>query len=195
MKASQLNKACKRFNKQEKRSVYYSLASEIVKAHPLQAAIIILASWNVGRYRYYFKRKQIKELRETIRYCMPLFRKIENKKLESVDYDSVSETISEIYKRLSAIKGVEYTGASKVMHLINQNLFVMGDSYIRKKGYCMRANETAAGDYIEFLKKVQNKFRNVKWSRTDRTLAKAIDEYNYVRYTLPELRKKQRTRN
>ena len=60
--------------------------------------------------------------------------------LQTVEFDEIKDTIKKIYSALSKVKGVEYTGASKVMHLINRKLFVMWDSYIRK-GYGLKSND------------------------------------------------------
>jgi len=64
----------------------------------------------------------------------------------------------------------------------------MWDGYI-KKHYGFR--EGAANDYVNLLKKMQEMFKDVKWEQGDKTLAKAIDEYNYVVITLPELEKQK----
>jgi hypothetical protein len=46
-------------------------------------------------------------------------------------------------------------------------------------------------DYVIFLKKMQADFGTIDW-KGNRTLAKVIDEYNYVTYTKPGLEKQKR---
>jgi hypothetical protein len=66
----------------------------------------------------------------------------------------------------------------------------MRDSYIRN--YYRFKDD--AQSYINFLKLMQKKFGVIKWNETGKTLAKAIDEYNYITITFPQL-KKQRKRH
>ena len=49
----------------------------------------------------------------------------------SIDLSVYGSHITSIFNALSAIKGVEFTGAPKLMHLKNPGLFVMWDDYIR----------------------------------------------------------------
>ncbi|MCU4139772.1 MAG: hypothetical protein MW690_000334 [Methanophagales archaeon] len=43
---SELKEKCRKFEEREGRASFYKLASEIKDDHPLQAAVIILATWN-----------------------------------------------------------------------------------------------------------------------------------------------------
>ena len=43
-------------------------------------------------------------------------------------------------------------------------------------------------DYLNFLEKMQQEFKHIG-KKDGRTLAKCIDEYNYVKFTLPALEK------
>jgi len=76
----------------------------------------------------------------------------------------------------------------------------MWDRYIRgerpKKKYIKlnllyKKYKTTAEGYIEFLKDMQIRYRAVKSGYHNRTLAKCIDENNFVMYTLP-IRKLER---
>ena len=99
----------------------------------------------------------------------------------------IDKIVKEIYSKFSKIKGVQYTGASKVMHLLNRELFVMWDKDIRRTyGF---DNDDAA-DYFGFLKIMQKKFKDVIWETPDKTFAKAIDEYNQVTITIPIMEKR-----
>ncbi len=64
------------------------------------------------------------------------------------------------------------------MALKNSKLFVMWDTEIRK--IYKIDNKSEADDYIRFLAKMQEHFKNIRWDSKMRPLAKAIDEYNYV---------------
>ena len=184
-----LKEKCREFKEYEGRASFYDIALEIVDEYPLQASIIILATWNVSRFRFMVSdSKNMVNFTNAMEKCGPLFEKIRDNDFQNKNLDEIKEIIEEIYTTLSAVKGVEYTGASKVMHLINRNLFVMWDGYIRDE----YKYGTTGEDYVDFLKQMQDKFKNIVWNLCSKTLTKAIDEYNYVTITLPELEKRRK---
>jgi len=102
-----------------------------------------------------------------------------------MNINEYADDIKHIFKTLAGIKGIEVTGAPKLMHLKLPKVFVMWDRYIRKAyGY----KKGDADDYVAFLIDMQQQFAD---SRVDssRTLAKLIDEHNYTKFTMPELKK------
>jgi hypothetical protein len=184
-----LKKKGKEFKKAEGRASFYDIAMEIANEHPLQASILLLATWNVGRYRFKQSDTQnLADLKNAIEKCKPSFEKIKDKDFQSTNFDEIRDLVKDIYDILSKVAGVEYTGASKIIHLFNKNLFVMWDGYIRKEyGYGVTAE-----DFLNFQKHMQKKFVDIEWNEPSKTLAKAIDEFNYVNYTLPELEKRRK---
>lgn len=187
-----LKQKCEEFEMVEGRASFYDIASEIVNEYPLQAFIIILATWNMGRFRFMASdSRNLIDLKNALEYCEPLFEKIKGKNLRSTKFNEIREIVEKIYNSFSEVKGVEYTGASKIMHLFNRDLFVMWDRYIRGKyGY-----KTSAEDYLNFQKRMQDEFGGIEWNEPDKTLAKAVDEYNYVTVTLPELKKRRKKKS
>jgi len=186
-----LKKTCRQFEELEGRGSFYDIAIEIVDEHPLQASIIILATWNVSRFRFMVSdNRNLANLVKGLEVCAPLFEGIKDETFQNTDFDEVKESVEKIYTTLSAVKGVEYTGASKVMHLLNRNLFVMWDAYIR--GAYGLGN--SGKDYVDFLKQMQQEFKSIIWDVPGKTLTKAIDEFNYVIISLPALRKKRKKR-
>jgi len=187
MNVELLKKACRQFEELEARSSFYDIAIEVVEEYPLQASIIILATWNVSRFRFMVSdSRNLANLVEGMEACAPLFEELKDKTFQNTDFDEAKETIENIYSTLSAVKGVEYTGASKVMHLLNRNLFVMWDANIRDAyGF-----GNSGKDYVNFLKEMQAEFKSIPWDVPGKTLAKAIDEFNYVIISLPAMRKK-----
>jgi hypothetical protein len=187
-----LKQKCEEFKRIERGDAFYDMAMQIVDKFPLQACIIILATWNIRRFRFVVKSRQnLIKLKNAIDKCKPLFEKIKYENFQNVNFDSIKDTVAEIYSTLSKIKGVEYTGASKIMHLFNPNLFVMWDSYIRNY-YRFKGD---AQSYINFQKRMQKKFGTIKWNETGKTLAKAIDEYNYITITFSRLEKQRKKRH
>lgn len=186
-----LKQKCGEFEQNGGRANFYDVAIEIVDKHPLQASIIILAVWNFNRFRFFSSdSKNLAKLREALDNCWSLFEKTEDEDIKTINFDMHKDTIKKIYDSFSKVRGVEYTGASKVMHLMNRNLFVMWDRSIRDKlNY-----GSSAGEYLRFLRDMQKEIKNVGWDKTTKTLAKAIDEYNYVTITLPKLQEDRRKR-
>jgi len=181
-----LKDKCIDFEKQEGRASFYDIASSIVEKYPLQACVIILATWNVSRFRFIVSdSKNLEDLMKAMEECKPLFDRLKNERFETTDFSKTGETIKAIYSILSKVKGVEYTGGSKVMHLLNNRLFVMWDKYIRDE---YEICGTDAEGYLCFLIKMQDKFKGIDWRENNKTIAKAIDEYNYVMYSLPAVR-------
>jgi len=189
MDTEALTKACEEFKREEGRASFYDVALEIVDDHPLQASIIILAVWNMNRFRFMASDTQnLANLKKAIEECKPLFEKLKGKSFKTVNFDEVSDTIKQIYSKLSKVNGVEYTGASKVMHLQNRDLFVMWDTDTRNEYGFYDAD---ANDYFNFLKLMQEKFKDIDWNMPSKTLAKAVDEYNQVTITIPKMRKRR----
>lgn len=193
-----LKEKCKEFREEEGRASFYDIAAEILDEYPLHASIIILATWNMGRFRFFVNDPQnLINLKKALEECMPLFEKIKEEDFKTVNFDEIGEIVKLIYSKLSAVKGSEYTGSSKIIHLLNKNLFVMWDTYIRK-GYKKKygiPKGTSGDDFLKFQKLMQKLFGHIKWDEPNKTLPKAIDENNYIIYTLPELRKRRKKRS
>jgi hypothetical protein len=185
-----LRKACEEFKNEEGRASFYDVALEIVDDHPLQAAVIILAVWNTGRFRFMASDSQnLVDLKKAIEECKPLLKELDGKVFKTAKFDDIENTVKTIYSKLSHVYGVEYTGASKVMHLMNSDLFVMWDNDTREEYEFYMADET---DYFDFLKKMQDKFKDIEWNVPDKTFAKAIDEWNQVNISIPKRKERLR---
>jgi hypothetical protein len=124
------------------------------------------------------KNFDLREFQEVINRVNPIFKKLENTQFENTDFanNTVATDIKYIYGQLKKI--AEQTGASKIMALKNSKLFVMWDTEIRK--IYKIDNKGEADDYTQFLIKMQEYFKDIKWTGKIPPLAKAIDEYNYV---------------
>jgi len=187
-----LKQKCEEYKAIEGRASFYDVALEIVNTYPLQASIIILAVWNTGRFRFMASDSQnLIDLKKAMEECEPLFEKVKGKDFKTVNFDEIEDTVKQIYSTFSKVMGVEYTGTSKVMHLINRNLFVMWDTDIRREYGFYIDDEN---DYFDFLKKMQEKFRDIEWNEPSKTLTKAIDEYNQVTITIPKKQKRGKKR-
>jgi len=150
----------------------------LVKGYEIEAYILILATWNFADFRYFLKNFNLKSFENTIKKLSPIFKKLENKSFQEVDFSDkkIRKDIKLVYGEFK--KHVRQTGTSKVIALKNPNLFVMWDTGIRKLYHI--DNKGSPDDYIEFLKKMKEEFKDIKWQNKNRPLAKVIDEYNYV---------------
>jgi len=195
----------RKMEKQEGGSLYDRSVKLVDKDCKTEAYILILATWNVGHARFAGSRLNIDEFEKTITGLQCHIDKLKKATIESIDFGTYEPEIKKIYTALASIEGIKYTGASKVMHLINPNLFVMWDTCIRghrrKRNYqklrivkdkywprkWYRENDQY---YLQFLKDMQGLFGHLcpRYSKSRysyRTFAKAIDEYNYWNITRP----------
>lgn len=180
----QLQEKCNEFKEQEKRGTFYDMALNLLRdGYEIESFFLILATWNFATFRYAMKEFDINDFKLTVeKKCNPIFERLKDKDIQSVNLDEIKEDVKKLYNILSDIKGVKYTGASKLMHLKIPKLFIMWDEYIKRHYGFGNTSE----DYLAFLRKMQELFSNVKWTDKKKTLAKAIDEYNYVKITLVE---------
>ena len=181
-----------KFDELENRGSYYPMFLNMIeKGFETEAFLFILSTWNFATFRYAMKDFDLNSFKEIVKSLKPYFEKFKDKSIESINFDNHKQGIKHIFNILSKIKGIQYTGASKLMHLTVPNVFIMWDAYIRKAfGFKKGDSE----DYFNFLKLMQKEFRGF-CSKDKRTLAKCIDEYNYVKFTLPALEKQRERKN
>jgi len=201
IKQHTFREAVNQFDKLEKRSNFFTLATNLIhNSFDVEGYILLLATWNFALFRYAMKQFDIEQFRKSLLSLKEPFSRLEHYKIESADLDRSAADIKNIFTTLSKIEGVKFTGAPKLMHLKNPNLFVMWDEYIRggksKKyydnleivttGQCVieKYGKDADG-YFRFLKDMQCRFSHLSSPSKTKTMAKAIDEFNYVTITLP----------
>lgn len=175
----------KTFSEKALRRDFYPTFVKMMNAgFETEAYLMMLSIWNFARFRYAVKTFKIDHFEKIIQQVRPLFLKLEREDFGSMDLKKYESEIKTIFRKLSAIKGVEKTGASKMMHLRLPKVFVMWDTFIRNH-YKYRKGD--ADDYLNFLIQMQNNFRDIAVPR-GRTLAKVIDEHNYRTFTEPALK-------
>ena len=194
-------KATKEFDAIEKRGSFYNMAIGLINNNfEMEAYFLILATWNFARFRYAVNNFDINGFKEKIKELNPYFNRLKDEYFRTINFDKYKEDIKKIFVTLSSIKGVEFTGASKIMHLKNRSVFVMWDGYIKgekTKRYYNELKIVKNGDwkikrylndpedYFQFLKDMQERFKDINFQSNEKTFAKAIDEFNYVSITLP----------
>lgn len=179
--------------------------NKLEQAHVEEIIRMFLINW--GRMGRTVERKDTEwsELTERLRNSNEFFQKLRGLNFLDVEFnEEVTSAIRDAYKS-AKVKNIGPTAISKVLHLLNPELFVMWDEDIRDE-YRVKGN---ANGYIEFLKKMQNEIdealeeeaKNRGYSKDEvarriceeltgeklrreltrkKTLAKLIDEYNWM---------------
>lgn len=182
-------KLLKLSGREVKRSLYPRFLRLMKNGFDIEALILMLSTWNFARFRFALKQFDVDTFEHKIRELDPLFSKIKKKNFRNIDFDSRANDIKHVFNVLSKIKGIEKTGAPKLMHLKAPNVFVMWDSRIRNK-YSLKNGD--AQDYLDFLKNMQHEFAKTCDVNVypNRSLPKLIDENNFIRFVKPVLRRK-----
>jgi hypothetical protein len=199
-----------KFDKLEKRTSFFSLAQNLINnGFETEGMLLILATWNFAGIRYAIKEFNIESFKKTVQKLKPHFQRLQGEQFSTINFNEYSKDISIIYNALSKIKGIQYTGASKLMHLKCPSVFVMWDGYIRgekpKKYYKdlkifktkvlnLKKYSTDSQGYLSFLKEMQATFGTLRLREKGKALTKAIDEYNYINITLPIQSKEKQKR-
>lgn len=176
----------KTFTEQELRDSFYPMFCKLMDdGYEIEAYLFILESWNSMCFNFNKNKFSLDMFVDTIKRLDPLFRKMNDEDLAKMNIDQYARDIKTIFNTLNDIKGIQSTGASKLMHLKLRKVFIMWDRHIRNH-YCYRNGNS--DEYVDFLKAMQSRFSDCEVPK-DRTLAKAIDEHNYINYTLLALEK------
>ena len=192
--------AHKKYQHLQRKQSYYPHFCKLIDHHfEIEAFLLISATWNTGCFRV--ANFDLNLFKEKIKQLDIVFNNFKDKDFKTIKFDDYSNEIKDIFETLSCIEGVKYTGASKIMHLKNRQVFVMWDGYIRgekypkkcyrkleifKKGEWQLENYAANWEgYLKFLKNMQDKFGNLDSPDMNITLAKAVDEYNFINITQP----------
>jgi hypothetical protein len=144
-----------------------------------------------------------KQLGETLRSLENEFRMLRGRKFLTINLNdaTIAAAIKEIYSRLDPIPYLgSPTTISKILHLLNPEIFVMWDNSIVEKFHRMNhcINYTSEG-YLEFLKVAQKEIKEALDERQketgksldeieqeiclrykSKTLARIVDEYNWM---------------
>ncbi|HRQ44822.1 MAG TPA: hypothetical protein PLB12_10800 [Candidatus Goldiibacteriota bacterium] len=188
--AQELKIISDKFGEMEKRGDFYGMCAGLLEnGFRTEAYLFLMTTWNFANFRYYINTFDIIYFENIVKECETLAGEIQALNLCDVIDAEDRKLIIRIYDRLSAIGGIQYTGASKIMSLMKPELFVMWDDYIRKE---YKIGKTAE-EYIKFLDTMKSIFCSVGWSGK-KPLAKAIDEYNYVTISLEKLAEEKRKR-
>lgn len=182
-----------------KRQIWENL-SQLTPQDARNTIIEFLKAWKI---RYTERIKPIK-LKEKLRKLNAHFQVFRNECLIALDFDrevtlnnqrmKISEVIKEIYRELcgkkdkkieiKGIKGIGPTAASKILHGVNPQVFMMWDEAIRN-GYGYAGNEVG---YLKFMIETREILLRMAshLREADKSSTKLLDEYNYMKFTRGE---------
>ena len=163
-----------------------------------EATLLLLATWNTAAFRYaiHFPLEEYeKELAAVVAELQPFT----GRTLASLT-EQDRKPIEDAFNRLRPFTGVGATGASKILHLINSDVFVMWDQYIRgdsiisdsvykqipfinKHDFRIYRYESTGSDYFDFLLACQQYLPFATYP--NKTQTKQIDEFYYYHITKP----------
>lgn len=168
----------------EGRYKFFEMARNLLsRGYQTEGRLLLLFGWNSAYLAKLAGKFRLDNFEEALERCKPCFDKLKGESLQGIRLEDYEADIKYIYGTLSKVEEIKSTGASKLMCLENPNLFVMWDKGIREK---LHDNEGTAHeeDYFHFLEIIKEKARHIVWTpqKCDNiTLAKAIDEFNYVK--------------
>lgn len=175
-----------KFSEKELKNDFYPMFLNLMKrGFKIEAFLLMLSTWNFACFRYAVRGFNLDGFIKTIKRLNPSFKKFQKEDFKTINLEKYSKDIKKIFRDLANIKGIQKTGAPKLMHLMMPKVFVMWDGYIRNYYGFKKGDEN---DYFKFLKLMQKEFQNVK-DLSGRTTAKLIDEHNYITITVSALRK------
>jgi len=145
-----------------------------------------------------------KKFQKIYKEIYPIIRELEHKNIENANFtDELKRKIRDVFDKVADCTSTdryESTDASKILHTILPNFFVMWDDSIKE--WMVQGRRTGATYAFYFLPIVQEELKEaiktcieerglsrtgaIKYIREKcdgKTLAKLADEYNYMKYT------------
>lgn len=110
--------------------VYYSALSLIDAGFVVEAHLLLLSTWNFARFRYVIPSFDLSGYEVLLHDLSHQLRPLLGTDFGAVDFDKHRQLISDSFDRVAAVRGIEFTGAAKVLHLLIPRVFVMWDSAI-----------------------------------------------------------------
>ena len=187
----ELEGAKKAFEQNEPRDLFYRAATELVdqaiqgnsSLSLAEALAILLQTWNSAYYRYNaFDNQHFTDIENIVKIDYKLLLKITKRSIETfIDEDRL--IIKQVFVDFEEVLGP--VGAAKCLHLLASKFFPLWDRAIAKAYSLPLKNRGNNGDnYCLFMEISKEQCESIRQKKTGITnLLKAIDEYNYCRYT------------
>ena len=223
----------KDFETEENRAPFFDMSTKLLETgRRNEAFVLLLATWNFASFRYVVNKFDLTEFNKSVDKFVCIIQDIKDiKDVHFTDKEFLNlpeDTFVKIAKafdvlqeykvdndgRVNPVIGI--TGASKLMHLLYPELFIIWDGYIRgekSKNAYLNVEQTLLGSgwerrkytpngegYVSFLKKMRDDFGHLipeytaNHADNPKPFTKAIDEVNYMGITkhLQEEEKKKK---
>lgn len=189
-------KACKAFEKHEKRDAMYKVATFLIShfwgspSDMTDALGVLLLTWNQAFYRYgSFDFDKLEKCITDNLLLLNTYRKRNIYSFSKNDEEEIKRDFTEFLKALQISEGKlkgksSPVAVSKALHLLAPDFFPIWDNKIAQAYGCYYSVNPAE-EYIRFCRIVKAIAEQVKdyISPMNKTLLKLIDEYNYSKYT------------
>lgn len=186
-----IEKARGAFAKYEPRDLFYRAAIELLdlalqkktSLSVTEALAVLLQTWNKAYYQYVkFNSKHFDDIENLINIHHDRLSSFRNRLLESYSKEDRIQ-VEKIFRDFELILGP--VGAAKSMHLLAPRFFPIWDRTIaRKYGFYLKKSGENSEKYCNFMEIAKMQCESLKndLSKAQNPL-KAIDEYNYCKYT------------
>jgi hypothetical protein len=211
---------CKKFHEEELRDIAYVVSRNVISRDPsnisfiLAGAKVIIITWNMVRFQRLPKEVRDNLENDILEAYMKTrleLEKLKGERLENLHLndDELRETIKRIFLEFSSKRSIRFTGASKILHVLNPFVFMMWDNNIRSAYHKLHTDNHKLGSpecYLEFLRQSQEIIKTILNKRSEddiwsdhltfidkdfmmafsfrESMLKMLDECNYVRFKL-----------
>lgn len=187
----ELEKARQIFEAHEPRDLFYRAAMELVtlalekktSLSVAEALAVFLQTWNKMFYRYRgFDSHHFTEIEQLISQQYSTLITFRQRSIESFEPEDES-TVKRLFKAFEDVVGP--VGAAKCLHLLAPRFFPLWDRAIAKAYDLTLGQKGSNADrYYHFMEIVKSQVQSLGGERSiGRNPLKAIDEYNYCKYT------------
>jgi len=178
------------FETNEPRDLFYRAATELVtlaldgktSLSVTEALAVLLQTWNKMFYQYRrFDSQHFTDIERLIRDHHSILIAFRQRSIESLNQDD--EKVTSLFRAFEEVLGP--VGAAKCLHLLAPRFFPLWDRAIAKAyGLPLEKMGRNAGRYCRFMGIVKGQIQSLGGEQViGRNPLKAIDEYNYCKYT------------
>lgn len=187
---AEIEAARRTFVEQEPRDLFYRVATELIdlslrqltKISLAEALAVLLQTWNKAYYQYRrFDQDHLRQIEELVDRHGSLLGNLRSRSILTFE-DSEGDRVRVLFAHFAEVLGP--VGAAKCLHLLAPSFFPLWDRAIAK-AHGLKLDGCAQDDYVRFIRIVKQQCTVLTTSGAEwPDLLKAIDEYNYCKYTL-----------
>lgn len=187
-----IEKARIAFEENEPRDLFYRVATVLIQQATegntelsiADAVAALLQTWNQSYYRYHkFDAVHFAEIQRVIKEHPEVISDLRQRNIGSLKAGDETSVIS-VFTDFEVVLGP--VGAAKCLHLLAPDFFPLWDRAIAEAyGVYLRPRGKNGKKYFGFMETTKTQVLRLRKERKGkRHLVKAVDEFNYCRYTL-----------